>query len=314
MNISTLKVAFLHLREKLQSTPIREQISSYIPPPTLRNLWLTVCSLVALQNLIVFNNTQITGNAITALIVWGGALICMEDLIESLNPRPSRSSLFLGSILVLYTLYRTSRVDGTDSFLYLLAPLGGLGLIFMAKPYNETLKFKDSLFILCLLPLFVAIQIAFATFVTDDLSLLTAKFVLFWLSILGITPLNLRGDTIFVNGGAVQVMHECNGFEMIMQMIITSTIFLVAFPLRSRLSRLLIIAGSPLIGFATNSIRIALLALFTSFNSDSGRWLFDFFHEQAGSLIFSGISVFLVGYIYLALIDRELPPIPKSFD
>jgi cyanoexosortase A len=291
----------------IRHSKLYRDLISHIPPPTLRNMWLTLCALVAFQNLIVFTNTQITGNAITALIVWGGALICMEDLLDSLQPKPSHSSLLVGSILVAYSLYRTSLVSGSDSLLYLLVPLSGLGLILMAQPFRDVAKFKASLFILCLLPLLV--QIVFATFITDDLSLLTAKFVLFWLSILGLSPLKLIGDTVYVDGGAVQVMHECNGFEMIMQMLITGTIFLVAFPLRSRLGKLGIIVLSPIIGFIVNSIRIALLAIFTSFNSQAGKVLFDFFHEQAGSLIFSGIAVFLLGYLYLSLLDRELPPL-----
>ena len=283
-----------------------------IPPPTPKNLWLTLSSFVALQNLIVFTNSQITGNAITALLVWGGALICMEDQIEDLKPRPSYFSLFLGTSIVLYCLYRTSQIFNSDSFLYFLVPVAGLGLILMIKPFKEIIKFKDSFLVLCLLPLFVIIQIIVATYVTDDLSLLTAKFVLFWLGILGISPIKLIGDTIYTSGGAVQVMHECNGFEMIMQMIITSIIFLVAFPLRSRLGKALITVSAPLLGFIVNSMRISLLAVFTSFNSNSGRYLFDFFHEQAGSLIFSGIAVFLLGYLYLAILERELPPLSST--
>lgn len=289
-----------------------EFVKTYIPPPTPRNLWLSLCFFVALQNLIVFTNTQITGNAITALIVWGGALICMEDLIDTLRPHPSFYSLTLGSILVIFTLYRTMRVEGADFFLYALVPISGLGLLLMANKISELHQFKDSIFILCLLPLFVLTQIFSATYFTDDLSLLTAKFVLFWVSILGLDPVKLVGDTVFVSGGAVQVMHECNGFEMIMQMIITGTIFLVAFPLRSRLGKFIIILISPVIGFIVNSLRIALLAFFTSLDSSLGKSLFDFFHEQAGSLLFSGIAVFLLGYIYLALLDRELPPLNQE--
>jgi cyanoexosortase A len=293
-----------------------ERISEYfkallsrIPPPTSRNLWLTLCSLVAIQSLVVFTNTQITGNAITALLVWGGALICMEDKIEDLKPRPSILSLFTGTLIVLYSLYRVSIIFNSDSFLYFLVPISGLGLTLMVGSFKEVVKFRDSLFVLCLLPLFVVIQILVATYVTDDLSLMTAKFVLFWLGILGISPAQLVGNTVYTAGGAVQVMHECNGFEMIMQMVITAIIFLVAFPLRSRLGRCLITFSSPLIGFVVNSMRIALLAVFTSLDSSTGRYLFDFFHEQAGSLIFSGIAVFLLGYLYLAILERELPPL-----
>jgi cyanoexosortase A len=298
---------------------LRESVRKYIqlllekvPPPTAKNIWLTLCSFVALQNLIVFTNTQITGNAITALIVWGGALICMEDIIEDLRPNPSFTTLFFGSLMIIYTLFRTSFISGSDSFLYLLAPFSGIGLALLVAKGKEIYKFRHSIFILFLLPLFVIIQIIVATYVTDDLSLLTAKFVLFWLDILGIAPTKLVGNTVFVEGGAVQVMHECNGFEMIMQMVITATIFMVAFPLRSRIGRCLIVIVSPLLGFLVNSFRIALLAIFTSFNSNQGRQLFDFFHEQAGSLIFSGIAVFIFGYIYLLVLERELPPLANE--
>ncbi|MFN9958660.1 MAG: hypothetical protein ACK55I_36680, partial [bacterium] len=156
---------------------------------------MSLCSLVANQNLIVFTNSQITGNAITALLVWGGAVICMEDQIENLNPKPSLLSLLIGSVLVIYTLFRTSLILNSDSFLYLLVPVAGLGLVLMATSSREVLRFKDSLVVLCLLPLFLVIQVLVATYVTDDLSLLTAKFVIFWLGVLGIAPATLDGIT-----------------------------------------------------------------------------------------------------------------------
>lgn len=288
---------------------IYHDLLAKLPRPTTRNLWLTIASLVCLQSLILFTHTQITGNAITALIVWGGALICMEDKLDTMRPKPSLKSLILGTIIIIYCLYRVARVGASDSFLYLLVPVAGVGLVLIANPFRDLPKFKDSLCVLSLLPLFLVSQVLVTTFVTDDLSIATAKFVLFWIGILGVAPAKLVGDTVFVSGGAVQVMHECNGFEMIMQMVITAIIFLLAFPLRSRLGRVGIIIAAPLIGFTVNSIRISLLALFTSFNSEQGKWMFDFFHEQAGSLIFSAISVFVLGYLYLAVLDRELPPI-----
>jgi len=299
----------LALLKDINPKSLFSSLLSKIPPPTSRNLWLTLSALVALQSLIVFTNTQITGNAITALIVWGGALICIEDLIENMRPNPSRISLGLGGALILYTLYRTSQVNSSDSFLYLLVPIAGLGLVLLANPIASIWKYRDALLTLSLLPLFLVIQVIVTTYVTNDLSILTAKFVILWLGLLGIAPTRLEGNTVFVNGGAVQVMHECNGLEMIMQIFITAVIFLLAFPLRSRLGRIMIICLAPFIGFIVNSFRIALLAVFTGLNSDVGKTMFDFFHEQAGSLIFSGIAVFILGYLYLTILNRELPPI-----
>lgn len=294
------------------SSPRISSLLKRVPPPTPRNLWLTLSSLVALQSLIVFTNTQMTGNAITALIVWGGALICMEDKIDNLRPKPSRLSLFTGTVVLLYSLYRTSQVNSSDSLLYLLTPIAGLGLILIANPIKDIPEYRDSLVTLCLLPLFLLVQLLVTTYVTNDLSTLTAKFVILWLGLLGLSPIRLDGNTVFVNGGAVQVMHECNGLEMMMQILITAVIFLLAFPLRSRLGRFFVFIISPIIGFLVNSSRIALLAVFTSLNSESGKALFDFFHEQAGSLIFSGIAVFMLGYLYLIIINRELPPVVEN--
>lgn len=296
----------------LSLTQIYNSVVAAIPPPTLKNLWITLCCLVITHNLIVFTNSQITGNAITALIVWGGAIICIEDTLEELRPSPSKTSLFIGIFLVLYSLFRSSRVLTSDSFLYLVVPLTGLGLLLLANPIKSILRFKDGLAVLFMLPLFIVVQILFSRYASQYLSLLTANFVMFWLSILGIEPVKVIADTVFVNGGAVQVMHECNGFEMIMQMLITASIFLIAFPLRSRIGKLMILLLAPSIGFTVNSLRISLLAIFTSFNSDYGKSLFDFFHEQAGSLIFSGLAVFALGYLYLAILNRELPPLSEE--
>lgn len=307
-----MKFSSFNSFRNLISSPRISSLLKRVPPPTPRNLWLTLSSLVALQSLIVFTNTQMTGNAITALIVWGGALICMEDKIDHLRPKPSRLSLFTGTVVLLYSLYRTSQVNSSDSLLYLLTPIAGLGLILIANPIKDIPEYRDSLVTLCLLPLFLLVQLLVTTYVTNDLSALTAKFVILWLGLLGLTPIRLDGNTVFVNGGAVQVMHECNGLEMMMQILITAVIFLLAFPLRSRLGRFFVFIISPIIGFLVNSSRIALLAVFTSLNSESGKALFDFFHEQAGSLIFSGIAVFMLGYLYLIIINRELPPVVEN--
>jgi hypothetical protein len=37
--------------------------------------------------------------------------------------------------------------------------------------------------------------------------------------------------------------------------------------------------------------------------------LFTFFHEDTGSLVFSGVAVFVYGTLYMNLLERELPPL-----
>jgi hypothetical protein len=68
-----------------------------IPPATPRNLWLLLAAAVATQNLGVFQSSQSEHITVFALLVWGGALICMEDQLEDLDPNPGRIGLVVGS-------------------------------------------------------------------------------------------------------------------------------------------------------------------------------------------------------------------------
>ena len=96
---------------------------------------------------------------------------------------------------------------------------------------------------------------------------------------------------------------------MIAQVICISIIFLLAFRLHSPISRFLILLIAPLIGLLSNTIRIALLTIFSANGSGHGYgFWFDFFHKQTGSLIFSGLAVFIFGSVYMRFLEHELGP------
>jgi exosortase/archaeosortase family protein len=92
------------------------------------------------------------------------------------------------------------------------------------------------------------------------------------------------------------------------QILCISIIFLLAFPIKSLKSRSLLLLSAPIIGLISNTLRIALLAFFSGNGNGKGTPLFTFFHDDAGSLIFSGIAVFVFGSLYMNLLERELPP------
>jgi hypothetical protein len=54
------------------------------------------------------------------------------------------------------------------------------------------------------------------------------------------------------------------------------------------------------------------LTLCTSFGSGKGSPVFKFFHEDAGSLVFSGIAVFVFGWLYLVVLEKELTALEAS--
>jgi len=140
------------------------------------------------------------------------------------------------------------------------------------------------------------------------MSLLTAKLAAFWLSILGLDPI-VNGRDVFLKGGGVTVLGSCNGLDMISQVVCIAIIFLLAFRLRSTISRMLILLLAPIIGLLSNTIRIALLTIFSANGSGHGYgFWFDFFHKDTGSLIFSGLAVFVFGSIYMRFLEHELRP------
>lgn len=277
----------------------------YVPPLTSRNAWLFIASTIAIQNIVVFHTSQNESMTVFAILIWGGALICMEDLIEDLYPSPNPIIASFAATTLLFVLFRTSFILHSDGVLFLLPPLAALALLFLVEKPQHILKFRDSL--LCML-LFPANALLNRVIPEVPMSLLTAKLAAFWLSILGLDPI-VNGREVLLKGGGVTVLGACNGLDMISQVICISIIFLLAFRLNSSLSRISILMLAPLTGLFSNTIRIALLTIFSANGSGHGYgFWFDFFHKETGSLIFSGLAVFIFGSIYMRFLEHELGP------
>lgn len=277
-----------------------------IPPATPRNLWLLLALLVATQNVAVLHANQNDQAAVLALLCWGGALICMEDQLEELRPAPGLVGLVLGSILLIWVLARTAVTLHPDGILYSLPPLAGIALALLCQPLSRLRPLRDPLLCLALIPAFHLLS----RFLVPEraLSLVTADGSAFWLSILGL-EVAVDGRRVMLSGGGVSVAGACNGIEIISMLICISIIFLLAFRIRSIVSRLVLLLAAPLIAWLSNTIRISLLAVLTTVGPGHARSLFDFFHEDAGSLLFSGLAVFVYGLLYTRLLERELPPL-----
>ncbi|WP_216901248.1 archaeosortase/exosortase family protein [Synechococcus sp. CCY 9618] len=278
-----------------------------IPPATPRNLWLALAAAVAIQNIAVFQSSQTEHTTVFALLVWGGAVICMEDQFEDLRPQPSGPGLVVGSLLLLWVLTRSALILHWDGLLFALAPIGGLALGLMGEKPGGLGRFRDPFLCLMSLPAFALLMRALPE---APISLVTARLSGVWLSVLGLDVV-VNARNVLLPGGGVQVLGPCNGLDMMAQILCVGVIFLLAFPIRSWTSRCLVLLIAPLIGLICNTFRIALLALCAGYGHSKGSWLFDFFHESTGSLVFSGVAVLLFGMAYMRLLERELPPLPS---
>ncbi len=277
-----------------------------VPPPTPRNLWLALAAAVAVQNIAVFQSSQSEHITVFAVLVWGGAVICMEDQFEELRPTPAGWGLVIGSLLLIWVLARSALILHWDGLLFALAPIGGLSLGLMAEQPARLGRFRDPLLCLMLLPAFALLM---RTLPEAPISLLTARLSGLWLSVLGL-DVTVNARSVLLPGGGVRVLGPCNGVDLMAQILCVGVIFLLAFPIRSWASRTAVVLVAPVIGLVCNTFRIALLAVFAGNGHGKGSWLFDFFHESTGSLVFSGVAVLVFGMVYMRLLERELPPLP----
>ncbi|QPN64286.1 exosortase/archaeosortase family protein [Synechococcus sp. CBW1004] len=281
-----------------------------IPPATPRNLWLLLALLVATQSCSVFYTSQSANISVLALMIWGGALICIEDQLEDLLPRPGIIGLITGTVLLIWVLARTAIILHWDGMIFALAPLAGLALTLLCLPLTHLSRFRDPLLCLMLLPAFALLM---RVLPEEPLSLITAQGAGFWLSILGLDVV-VNGRSVSLPGGGVQVLAECNGLDMMAQILCVGLIFMLAFRIRSLPSRLLLFAAAPVIGLICNTLRIALLSAVAGMGQGKGTPLFTFFHDDTGSLVFSGVAVFAYGVLYMNLLERELPPLESGAD
>ena len=288
--------------------PLMARIRSVIPPLTTKNLWLFLCVAIVTQSVAVFHTSQPPTTTILAVLIWGGALICIEDQLDTIRPTSRVFSLLIGTVILLWVMVRSSIILHWDGILFFIAPISGVALALLCKPMKELYRFKESLLCLLLLPSY---PLLIRTLPEKPISLITARISGLWLQGLGFNTL-VDGRDIFLRSGGVRVMGPCNGLDVMSQLFCIAVIFLLAFPIRSRLSKFQILLAAPVIGALINTIRIALLALIANSGGGKGYGLFEFFHKDGGSLVFSGVGVVLFGMLYMHLLEKELPPLPLN--
>jgi cyanoexosortase A len=270
----------------------------------LRRLWLLLAIALATQNVALMHHTQGAQAAVMAVLVWAGAYICLEDRLPLLRPSPGRGQLLLGLPLVLWVLARSALASHWDGLLFAMAPVGGLALLLLGVPWRQRRHCREALLCLLLLPAYALVM---RVLPEQPLSLASAMGAGSLLSSLGV-GVHVEQRSVLLSGGGVTVLGPCNGLDLIAQLVSVAVLFQLAFPLRGWRSRGLLALVTPLVGWGTNVMRVALLATIAGGGQGKGTALFDFFHDQAGSLLFSGVATLTLGWVYLVLLERQLGP------
>jgi cyanoexosortase A len=260
---------------------------------TLVTLHLTILEQANEPNLLTMS-----------LLFWLAIASLMWDKRDKLKLDSGIFSSFLGATLITFVLLRSLSPAGYHK---LVSPfISGMGLCLMASSIKRLHEYWKELSILGLLVLYPALS-GFLNAI--DLTTLTAKLSTFILWATGFRA-EREGVLIFLPTGRVEVYGACSGIEIIILMFSLAILFWLLVPL-SRLQLALCITVATLLGFIVNALRVSLLAILVANSSQNA---FNFWHDGAGSSIFSILAVCLFGLFCWLFYVRKLQNIPEPGD
>lgn len=269
---------------------------------SVAKLWMLTASLTAICSILLAYQTQSIEAAMLIGLGWSGALICIEDNLPKIDPNPSKFSLITGILVLAFCLWRTYNIFHMDVTVYVLSMLQGLGLVLVLMPIKRITDFKNSLACLTT-PMIVLILSKLISI--PVLSEVTARVTQGVLLLFGQVA-TVIGSEVWLSGGGVRIAGSCSGIESVKLLVAIGIIFLLAFPLPDRRSRAVFALMAPVAAVIGNAFRIGCLALINASELADRKALFDFFHEEHGSLVFSLITASLFAWIYLGALDFQL--------
>lgn len=291
-----------HMKSQIRSLDIvRDYLHKLRWDPLFQ--WQLLAGLQATLSVWVVQATQQDqGITLLALVIWGGAAICIEDQLEHFQVRPSSASFLAGITLLAYATWRSCLVLDLDAAVYVLPLIQGIGLGLLARPVRELFSFRPALIVLSLFPLQF---LAFKLLPEYWLSVTTGKFGQALLWIIGVNTVS-SGRMLVAGAQGVSIEPSCSGAGQIAQLAVIAIVFCMAYPIKSVRGKALFLLFAPVLGYFVNVIRIGLLALIVGSTIPYKDQLFDFFHDEWGGLVFSGIATVILGQIYMVMVERQI--------
>lgn len=269
-----------------------------------KQTWLLLCALQGSLGVSVVHATQDNATVtLLALIVWWGACLSMEAAVPKLTGKPSSLAACAGALLLLFCSWRAYATYHLDVMVYALFSIQAIGLALVGWPFRRywRLTFQPFL-ILSLFGLQLIVQRAIPM---DPVTRATAKAVELLLAVFDVQVF-AQGNTIQHGTGNLVVVNGCSGLELAIQLTVTAMIFVLVFPLKSRLRRISAVVVAPVIALVVNCVRVTLLTLIHASDLPGRDALFNLVHEQWGGLLFAGAAVGLFGWLYLHWVEQQI--------
>lgn len=261
---------------------------------------LGIFTFLHLSLLLKANDGSLLG---TSFLYWAAILAMVWSKRKTLNY--SENSIFaivLGAILLGLILLKSSSITNFDPFLRLLPFLASLGLGLLASGFGGLKQYWRELIILGFL-------IPPPTLLAEvmDTSLITAQITTLLLWYCGVDVAR-EGVFILIPQGGVEVYPGCSGLETMFQLLGLSVLFLF-YVETPRLQKILLPLVAITIAFVMNVMRVGIMVVLSTPATPKG---FEYWHKGDGSLVFSLISVTLLGCYCLFILKDDTSEIPKQ--
>jgi cyanoexosortase A len=266
---------------------------------------LAIVAAIAALHLTLLSRINDSDIFATAILFWVAAGSLVWDKHDTLMLESKPLPTVLGLLLLVFILLRTALSGDSVSSAWIIPLISALGMGLMASGFKGLKQYWKELVIFGLLAIYPFLKLLLQII---DLSEITAKAANVMLWYVGFN-VQRQGVFLILPTSRVEVYGACSGLQSILQMLAISVLFLLMFPIRSPVKKILCVVIAVLIGFFVNATRVALMVIL---NNAGNKSAFDYWHEGNGSLVFAAISVFIFGCFCWLTFLRQPPQTPDS--
>ncbi len=281
--------------------------TSLVSVGTLKNskFWLLAIAtgLIAIHLTLTSrgNDASLLGSS---ALFWLAVSSLLWSKRDALSLDSSFFSSFWGVLLIALVLLKSIFVSGYDPFLRISPLISAVGVALLASGFKGLKQYWRELLILCFLapsPGTLSLLI--------DISTFTAQFATAVLWYLGF-EVSRQGVYVTLPTGSIEVYPGCSGIESMLHLLGLAVLFLVMFP-TNWLEKILVPIVALLVAFVVNGVRVALMAVLAA---SSNPQALEYWHKGDGSMLFSMISVLILGLFCLFMLRQGNPENHGSVD
>ena len=269
-----------------------------------------------------FSDSAFQLGTVLILIFWIAPSVILPELITGYSnkkikflklPNITLYTLIITTIIIVISFFIRNKLYASEInnlryikiSLYLLHPL----IYFSWYPIVDKKLLKTYFKIGIILTLGLALSLTVpklihASIIGNNLNHLSAVCSTYLLSIFSEMKLQVNSEYFYNDQFSIKIGANCSSVPQIVISLFSILAIYICCKINSFKIKTFIVLIAVMIAFITNVFRIALMGYFVSIEKMN---LFHFWHDGAGSLLFSFVVMFLISLIYYLMWCKENP-------